>query len=326
MNTARQANVFDLSQLPRLTEKQILKLGEEDKERLREQYADWLDEISDHYMMVRWQVCLLLRRTFKWNNDLGTYLTKFRERKPGHALSLIDYKTFSLYIRGALFCERYKITDLYNCGLSPTVIYEITKKKHEPYLDRIYHQLKRKSYTLAKALEIIQAIHDSAAITDTADEDVLEIEKEPESHEKRLILVENNVAKDDGVYKNIDLFAHDHAFDLRIPTAPAMPTMPEPPRMEGKMPVMPVVERSQLFGNSEQLGTVSSIDLSSVSDAELLLELASREAYSLSNDEILTEVRLVWQRYGKSALKTVSLLQEWVELERPNIYKHLNRS
>lgn len=330
MNTAQQINVFNISQLPRLTEKQILKLKDDEKERLREQYADWLDEITDHYLMARWQVCLLIRRTFKWNNDMGAYLTKFREKKPNHALSLIHFVTFSRYIRAAKFCERYKITDLYNCGISPTIIYEISNDRYEPVLDKIYHALKRKSYSVAKAREIIKEIYDSATIPGYAEEAVEEIKNEPPVQEKRLVLVENNVAKEGG-YKNIDLFAHNHIFDLSIPTAPALPAMPEPPRMEGKMPVMPVLERSQLFSNIEQLDNIeqfdgNNIDLSMVSDSALVLELASRHAYSLSNEEILSEVMLIWQRYGKSALKTVSLLQEWVELERPNIYKHLNRS
>jgi hypothetical protein len=312
MNTPQPVRSFDIRQLKNLTDWQLEKLSDLEKAQLRESYVDYLEEVSDHYLFIRWKVCLLIKRTFTCNVTLGQYLQDFREKRPGHVLSQLSIKTFYRYMVAAAFCERYKIDDLYNCGISPTAIYEITKRKHASYVDRVYHRLKHKSHSLALVQQIIDEERARVPKLVYAIKDVCAVETEPpasetepSAHGKRLVLVENNKALD--TYSNVDLFADESVFEERQ----------TPPEQDEPM-LMPSSPARHYQPMAHE--TTEFVDLSIVSDADLLLELADRKAYDLSDDEILSELALLMERYGKSSLKRIPLLQKWIEIEKVEIY------
>lgn len=313
-------SLFDLK-LKALTDRQLEKLSDQEKAQLRESYVDYLEEVSEHYMFIRWKVCLLIKRTFTCNVSLGQYLQDFREKRPGHVLSQLTLKTFYRYMVAAAFCERYKIDDLYNCGISPTVIYEITKRKHAPYLDRLYNRLKHKSYSLTQVQQIIDEESERVPKLVYAVKDVCTVENEPPAQEnkpleqgKRLVLVENNKAID-GAYSNVDLFADESIFEERQ-TAPEQDASTSLSTSAPKlMPRSPARNYQPLAHETSEF-----VDLSIVSDADLLLELADRKAYELSDDEILSELALLMERYGKSAIKRIPILQQWIAIEKEGIY------
>lgn len=313
--SATTIRLFDMRQLINLTDKQLEVMVEAEKDRLRESYLAYLEESSDHYLFLRWRVCLLIKRTFISNQALSAYLTDFRAKRPGHILSQLGQQTFYRYAKAAQFCERFHIDDLYNCGLSPTAIYEMTRKIHKPYLDRLYHRLKHKSHSLAIVQQIIDEERARIPKLVYAVKDVVQVENEPlapenetTAHGKRLVLVQNNIALD--AYSNVDLFADESIFEERQ-TPPEQDDRQEAPELMPK-----ATARYQPMGHE----TSEFVDLSIVSDADLLLELADRLAYELSDDEILSESLLLWERYGKSPLKRIPLLQKWIEREKLEIY------
>jgi hypothetical protein len=306
MNAPQPVRLFDIRQLKNLTDWQLEKLSDLEKAQLRESYVDYLEEVSDHYMFIRWKVCLLIKRTFTCNVSLGQYLQDFREKRPGHVLSQLSIKTFYRYMVAAAFCERYKIDDLYNCGISPTAIYEITKRKHASYVDRVYHRLKHKSHSLALVQQIIDEERARVPKLVYAIKDVVQVENEPSAHGKRLVLVENNKAIDG--YSNVDLFNDGESiFEER-----QRPPEQDEPKL---MPQSPARHYQPLAHETTEF-----VDLSIVSDADLLLELADRKAYELSDDEILSELALLMERYGKSAIKRIPLYQKMIAVDKMEIY------
>lgn len=327
MSSATQIRLFDMRQLINLTDKQLDGMVEAEKERLRDSYLAYLEESSDHYLFIRWRVCLLIKRTFTSNQSLHTYLQDFRVKRPGHILAQLGIQTFYRYAVAAKFCERYKIDDLYNCGLSPTAIYEVAKKMHKPYRDRLYQRLKHKSHSMEIVRQVIDEERARIPKLVYAIKDVCQVENEPsapenepQTHGKRLVLVQNNQAIDG--YSNVDLFADESIFEERQ----RPPEQDDSASLSTSTPeLMPKTPSSELRTGSaryQPMGHETSefVDLSIVSDADLLLELADRRAYELSDEEILSELALLMERYGKSSLKRIPLLQKWIELEKVEIY------
>jgi hypothetical protein len=301
--------------LKRLTEKQLNKLTEKEKETLRDSYVDQLDEASDNYLLTKWTICLLIKDTFGDNKKyMGQYLADLRRKRPNAEICRINESTFLHYYKAAEFCLRYSIDDVYHCGIGPSSIYLLCQKNNEAVCDKVYHKVKNKSLPFAAIAQIIEQEKCVSTIYRQPEPEPAAIEVMPTPTPKLLITVQNNIAQEPlPLYPELERDDTGACFDELDNIITAIDDHYTGPRLVSD-------NRSGHDRREGELPEAAQVTLDAIDDGDLIIELASRQAYALPDDEILTEIRLVFERYGKSPIKTIPLLQQWIEMEKDCIY------
>jgi len=91
--------------------------------------ADKWNQLEDDYILLKWKLVRLISDKFTSKKEFGHFLQQLRIANPNNALCMINQCTFYRYARAAWFCDKFKISDLKEIGISPTSIYELSEVK-----------------------------------------------------------------------------------------------------------------------------------------------------------------------------------------------------
>ena len=124
------------------------------------QLLDTWSQLEESYICMKWKLAMLIFDKCKSKREFGQFLQEFRVDNPFHALCTINTSTFYRYRRAARFCERFEIYDLKECGISPTVIYELSEIKNETVVDDIFvNDIKNKNLPVSEIKRLICQAH-----------------------------------------------------------------------------------------------------------------------------------------------------------------------
>lgn len=108
------------------------------------------------YISFKWRLAMLISDRFESKKLFGQFLKSFKQANPNHALCTINSSTFYRYACAARFCDKFKIDDFKKFGLSPTVIYSLSKKDNESVVDHDFiDSLKNKNPSVTKINQLI---------------------------------------------------------------------------------------------------------------------------------------------------------------------------
>ena len=115
------------------------------------------------YILLKWKLVMLISDSFKSKRELGQFLQGFRITNPNHPLCTIKSSSFYRYARAAKFCEKFKIYDLKEMGISPTVIYDLSEKTNEAVVDyKFISNIKNKNLPVSEIKLLIYQAHSIA--------------------------------------------------------------------------------------------------------------------------------------------------------------------
>jgi hypothetical protein len=124
------------------------------------QLLDTWSQLEESYICMKWKLAMLIFDKCKSKREFGQFLQEFRVDNPFHALCTINTSTFYRYRRAARFCERFEIYDLKECGISPTVIYELSEIKNETVVDDSFvGDIKNKNLPVSEIKRLICQVH-----------------------------------------------------------------------------------------------------------------------------------------------------------------------
>jgi hypothetical protein len=125
--------------------------------------VDKLSQLEGDYIFFKWKLAMLISDKFNSKKEFGQFLQEFKIANPNHSLCTINQSTLYRYARAARFCDRFKIYDLKEIGISPTAIYELSEIKNKPVVDdRFIRNIKNKNLHVS---EIKQLIYQAQSIS-----------------------------------------------------------------------------------------------------------------------------------------------------------------
>ncbi len=125
--------------------------------------VDKWNQLEGDYILLKWKLAMLISDKFKSKIEFGQFLQELRNTNPNHPLCTIKQSTFYRYTRAARFCDRFKIYDLNEIGISPTAIYDLSEITNEPVVDyRFIRSIKNKNLPVSEIKRLIYQAHSIA--------------------------------------------------------------------------------------------------------------------------------------------------------------------
>jgi hypothetical protein len=122
--------------------------------------VDKWNQLEGDYLLLKWKLARLISDKFKSKKEFGQFLQQLRIANPYHSLCTINQCTFYRYARAAWFCDKFKISDLKEIGISPTSIYELCEVKNETVVDDIFvGDIKNKNLPVSEIKRLICQVH-----------------------------------------------------------------------------------------------------------------------------------------------------------------------
>jgi len=122
--------------------------------------VDKWNQLEGDYILLKWKLAMLISDKFKSKIEFGQFLQELRITNPNHPLCTIKQSTFYRYTRAAKFCDRFKIYDLKEIGISPTAIYDLSEIANEPVVDyRFIRNIKNKNLPVSEIKRLIYQAH-----------------------------------------------------------------------------------------------------------------------------------------------------------------------
>lgn len=122
--------------------------------------VDKWNQLEGDYILLKWKLAMLISDKFKSKIEFGQFLQELRNTNPNHPLCTIKQSTFYRYTRAARFCDRFKIYDLNEIGISPTAIYDLSEITNEPVVDyRFIRSIKNKNLPVSEIKRLIYQAH-----------------------------------------------------------------------------------------------------------------------------------------------------------------------
>ena len=122
--------------------------------------ADKWDQLEGDYLFLKWKLAMFISDKFKSKIEFGQFLQELRIANPNHTLCTIKQATFYRYARAARFCEKHKINDLKEIGISPTAIYDLSEIANEDVVDDDFiSNIKNKNLPVAEIKRLIYQAH-----------------------------------------------------------------------------------------------------------------------------------------------------------------------
>ena len=110
--------------------------------------------------MLKWKLARSISDKFKSKKEFGQFLQQLRIANPYHSLCTINQCTFYRYARAAWFCDKFKISDFKEIGISPTSIYELSEVKNETVVDDSFvGDIKNKNLPVSEIKRLICQVH-----------------------------------------------------------------------------------------------------------------------------------------------------------------------
>jgi hypothetical protein len=122
--------------------------------------VDKWNQLEGDYIFLKWKLAMLISDKFKSKIEFGQFLQELRITNPNHPLCTIKQSTFYRYTRAARFCDRFKIYNLKEIGISPTAIYDLSEITNEPVVDYIFiRKIKNKNLPVSEIKRLIYQAH-----------------------------------------------------------------------------------------------------------------------------------------------------------------------
>ena len=122
--------------------------------------TDKWNQLEGDYLLFKWKLARIISDKFKSKKEFGQFLQQLRIVNPNHSLCMIEQSTFYRYPRAAWFCDKFKISDLKEIGISPTSIYELSEVKNETVVDDIFvGDIKNKNLSVSEIKRLICQAH-----------------------------------------------------------------------------------------------------------------------------------------------------------------------
>jgi len=122
--------------------------------------VDKWNQLEGDYILLKWKLAMLISDKFKSKIEFGQFLQELRITNPNHPLCTIKQSSFYRYTRAARFCDRFKIYDLKEIGISPTAIYDLSEITNESVVDyRFIRKIKNKNLPVAEIKRLIYQAH-----------------------------------------------------------------------------------------------------------------------------------------------------------------------
>jgi hypothetical protein len=122
--------------------------------------AEQWDRLEGDYIFLKWKLALLISDKFKSKIEFGQFLHELRIVNPNHTLCMIKQSTFYRYARAARFCEKFKINDLKEIGISATAIYDLSEIANESVVDESFiDNIKQKNLPVAEVKRLLYQAH-----------------------------------------------------------------------------------------------------------------------------------------------------------------------
>ncbi len=122
--------------------------------------VDKWGQLEGDYILLKWKLAMLISDKFKSKIEFGQFLQELRGSKPNHPLCTIKQSTFYRYTRAAKFCDKFKIYDLKDAGISPTAIYDLSEIANEPVVDyKFIINIKNKNLPVSEIKRLIYQAH-----------------------------------------------------------------------------------------------------------------------------------------------------------------------
>jgi hypothetical protein len=122
--------------------------------------VDKWNQLEGDYILLKWKLAMLISDKFKSKIEFGQFLQELRITNPNHPLCTIKQSTFYRYTRAARFCDRFKIYDLKEIGISPTAIYDLSEITNESVVNyRFIRNIKNKNLPVSEIKRLIYQAH-----------------------------------------------------------------------------------------------------------------------------------------------------------------------
>ena len=92
-------------------------------------------QVAANCILTNWNLAMLISDKHTSKKDFGRFLKKLRLDNPNHPLCTIKQPTFYRYACAARFCEKFKINNPFEIGISPSAIYILSEKANESVVD-----------------------------------------------------------------------------------------------------------------------------------------------------------------------------------------------
>ena len=125
--------------------------------------VDKWNQLEGDYILLKWKLAMLISDKFKSKIEFGQFLQELRITNPNHPLCTIKQSTFYRYTRAAKFCDKFRIFDLKEIGISPTAIYDLSEITNKPVVDyRFIRNIKNKNLPVSEIKRLIYQAHSIA--------------------------------------------------------------------------------------------------------------------------------------------------------------------
>jgi hypothetical protein len=122
--------------------------------------VDKWSRLEGDYLLLKWKLAMLISDKFKSKIEFGQFLQELRMTDSNHPLCTIKQSTFYRYTRAARFCDKFKIHDLKETGISPTAIYDLSELSNESVVDyKFIRHIKKKNLPVAEIKRLIYQAH-----------------------------------------------------------------------------------------------------------------------------------------------------------------------
>lgn len=122
--------------------------------------VDKWSQLEGDYMLLKWKLAMLISDKFKSKIEFGQFLQELRMTNSNHPLCTIKQSSFYRYTRAARFCDKFKIHDLKEIGISPTAIYDLSEITNEPVVDyKFIRHIKKKNLPVSEIKRLIYQAH-----------------------------------------------------------------------------------------------------------------------------------------------------------------------
>lgn len=294
------------------------------KKLTNEELLDRLERVSNGAVLMRWRIFWALRQHYASDKLFGQYIQELREN-PAYANLVGTQQDIHRAWNAGKFCEKYRIDDITVVGLQISSIYALSRPSNADVAGKVFRKIERMvlpntARTTLPNVEVERMLYEAKAIT---------VQKEPEQKEPERITYEQPARS--GVFKvanNVvqlpeDLEQIGEAIEVAIehgetvaPVALEAEVIEEPTEEEDETLAAVLQERRapeytgrRFTDNTRAIYTETGaeVDLKSVSYDDLLLELASRDASKLTDEQKVSEMILLDERFGMAAIKLIAV-------------------
>lgn len=312
-DAALAGNKWDTADLKRLSTEDLL---------------DRLEKIDNQATLMRWRIWWAIRQQFKSDKLFGQYIISLKEN--AHYAHLIgNQQDINRALNAGKFCEAHGITDLDAIGLLKSSIYALSRPANADVADSVFNAAKRKNLPNT---EVERMVYEAKSIT---------VEKEPAVERlehgfkdvhlgPRTVQVLNNIAQIPEVLDVVTLGEEIEEVIERKGHTPAT-VIERRVSQEGWDPSMGerrVGLKDRRFSDwvdavKPEYRTFTKhpqIDLKNVDYDDLLLELSSRDASGITEDQKISEMVLLDERFKMSAIKLIGLHTNAIRQHQEMVY------